>query len=148
MPTLAHQIARIYERDLQSHLYSGSTAAGQSFVHKEDMTDAFVRAIERRRELPPELTLLVGEEDAPSYDELQDMLGRLIHGEKEWATISVPKWAAKAGAGLQVAAEPLIPDSIDRGEKPSVITPEESRAVVAAILKAEQSARENRAVEF
>jgi nucleoside-diphosphate-sugar epimerase len=30
----------------------------------------------------------------------------------------VPKWAAKAGAGLQAAAEPLIPDSIDRGEKP------------------------------
>lgn len=118
VPTLAHQIARIYERDLQSHLYSGSTAAGQSCVHKEDMTDAFVRAIERRRELPQELTLLVGEEEAHSYDELQDMLGRLIHGAEEWATISVPKWAAKAGAGLQVAAEPLIPDSIDRGEKP------------------------------
>ncbi|MBM0105923.1 NAD-dependent epimerase/dehydratase family protein [Steroidobacter sp. S1-65] len=118
VPTLAHQIARIYERDLQSHLYSGSTAAGQSCVHKEDMTEAFVRAIERRGQLPPELTLLVGEEEAPSYDELQDTLGRLIHGADEWATISVPKWAAKAGAGLQVAAEPLIPDSIDRGEKP------------------------------
>lgn len=118
VPTLAHQIARIYERDLQSHLYSGSTAAGQACVHKEDMTDAFVRAIERRRELPRELTLLVGEEDAPSYDELQDRLGRLIHGAQEWATLSVPKWAAKAGAGLQFAAEPLIPDSLDRGEKP------------------------------
>lgn len=34
------------------------------------------------------------------------------------------------------------------GDKPTVITPEESRLVVAAILKAEQSARENRALEF
>jgi nucleoside-diphosphate-sugar epimerase/uncharacterized membrane protein len=118
VPTLAHQIARIYERDFQSHLYSGSTSAGQSFVHKSDMTDAFVRAIEHRRRLPAELTLLVGEEEAMSYDELQDTLGRLIHGADEWTTLSVPKWAAKAGAGLQVAAEPLIPDAIDRGEKP------------------------------
>lgn len=118
MPTLAQQIARIYERDLQSHLYAGSTAAGQSCVHKEDMTEAFVRAIERRHELPAEVTLLIGEDEALSYDELQDTLGLLIHGAEEWATISVPKWAAKAGAGLQVAAEPLIPDSIDRGEKP------------------------------
>lgn len=118
VPTLAHQVARIYERDFQSHLYAGSTAAGQSCVHKADMTDAFVRAIERRRALPPELTLLIGEERALSYDELQDTLGRLIHGEDEWATISVPNWAAKVGAGLQVSAEPLIPDSIDRGEKP------------------------------
>jgi nucleoside-diphosphate-sugar epimerase len=28
VPTLANQIARIYERDLQSHLYSGSTLVG------------------------------------------------------------------------------------------------------------------------
>ncbi|MDA0833234.1 MAG: Gfo/Idh/MocA family oxidoreductase [Planctomycetota bacterium] len=37
---------------------------------------------------------------------------------------------------------------IDRGEKPTVITPEESRMVVDAVLKAEQSARENRIVAF
>ena len=34
------------------------------------------------------------------------------------------------------------------GEKPTVITPEESRAVVHAVLMAEQSARENRMIEF
>jgi UDP-N-acetylglucosamine 3-dehydrogenase len=34
------------------------------------------------------------------------------------------------------------------GEKPTVITPEESRAVVHAVLMAERSAREDRAVEF
>lgn len=34
------------------------------------------------------------------------------------------------------------------GEKPSVITPEESRAVVHAVRMAERSARENRVIEF
>jgi hypothetical protein len=33
VPTLAHQIARIYERDMHSHLYSGNLEAGQSLVH-------------------------------------------------------------------------------------------------------------------
>ena len=37
---------------------------------------------------------------------------------------------------------------IVRGEKPSVITPEESRNVVSAIQNAELAARENRVVEF
>jgi nucleoside-diphosphate-sugar epimerase len=33
VPTLANQIARIYERDLQSHLYSGATDVGQAVAH-------------------------------------------------------------------------------------------------------------------
>jgi UDP-N-acetylglucosamine 3-dehydrogenase len=37
---------------------------------------------------------------------------------------------------------------IDRGETPAVITPEESREVVHAIRTAEQSAAENRVIEF
>jgi UDP-N-acetylglucosamine 3-dehydrogenase len=37
---------------------------------------------------------------------------------------------------------------VARGEKPSVITPKESREVVAAMRAAEQSARENRVVAF
>jgi nucleoside-diphosphate-sugar epimerase len=120
VPTIANQIARIYERDLQSHLYAGNTAAGQACVHKEDMTDAFVRAVERRAELPSDVTILIGEEEAPSYETLQDTIGQLIHGADEWATITLPKWAAKAGAKLQVAAEPVVPDAIDQGEKPFV----------------------------
>ena len=48
VPTLAHQIARIYERDLQSYFYSGDPLAGQSMLHREDMLDAFRRAVDRR----------------------------------------------------------------------------------------------------
>jgi UDP-N-acetylglucosamine 3-dehydrogenase len=37
---------------------------------------------------------------------------------------------------------------VTAGRKPTVITPEESRAVVHAVLTAERSARENRVIEF
>jgi hypothetical protein len=37
---------------------------------------------------------------------------------------------------------------IAAGESPSVITPQESRDVVQAVLMAERSARENRVIEF
>ena len=40
---LAHQIQRIYERQLTSRLYRGSTAHGQSFLHMDDLVDAIAR---------------------------------------------------------------------------------------------------------
>ncbi len=120
VPTLAQQIARIYERDVKSHLYAGDTRTGQAFVHKDDMVDAFCRAIDRRDRLPDDVTILVGEPDALGYGALQETIGRLIHGEDEWATITVPKTLARAGARLEVLAEPVVPDAIDQGEKPFI----------------------------
>ncbi|HSX63574.1 MAG TPA: NAD(P)-dependent oxidoreductase, partial [Pseudoxanthomonas sp.] len=119
VPTLAQQIARIYERDFMGYLYSGDPRAGQSMIHRDDMIDAFRRTIERRGELPDALTVLVGEPEAMGYQDLQDTLGRLIHGEK-WTTISVPQPLAKVGAWVQGVAEPLVPDAIDQGKKPFI----------------------------
>lgn len=120
VPTFANQIARIYERDFQSHLYSGDTDAGQAMVHREDMIDAFVRAIDRRGQLPDETVILVGEPDTIGYDDLQDRLGCLIHGEADWATLRVPSGVAGVGAWVQDKAEPLVPDAIDGGERPFI----------------------------
>jgi nucleoside-diphosphate-sugar epimerase len=97
---LAHQIQRIYERQLAGHLYSGESAHGQSFLHMDDLIDAIERIVLRRDRLPPELPLLLGEPDVLSYDELQHTLGRLIHGE-EWDTYEIPTPLAKAGSWLQ-----------------------------------------------
>lgn len=119
VPTLAEQIRRIYERDPASHAYPGSLETGQSLLHKDDMIDAFVRAVDRRKELPPETTILVGEARAMSYGELQDRIGKLIHGE-EWPTLIVPKPIAATGARLAELAEPIVPDAIDQGEKPFI----------------------------
>jgi nucleoside-diphosphate-sugar epimerase len=51
---------------------------------------------------------------------LQDELGYLIHGEKEWPTLRLPKTVAAAGAWLQDKLEPIVPDAIDQGEAPFV----------------------------
>ena len=97
---LAHQIQRIYERDLTSRLYSGSTAHGQAFVHMDDLVDAIERAVERRTSLPREAPVLIGEPDALTYDELQHTIARLIRGSSK-ETIEIPSQLAplaKAGA--------------------------------------------------
>jgi nucleoside-diphosphate-sugar epimerase len=120
VPTLTNQIARIYERDFQSHLYAASTDVGQSMVHRNDMLEAFRRTIDRRGDLPSGTVILIGEEEAPGYGELQDELGRLIHGEAEWPTLRLPGVAAAAGAWLQQKTEPLVPDALDQGEPPFV----------------------------
>lgn len=120
VPTLSHQIKRIYERGAKSHLYSGDLRVGQATVHKSDMVEAFRLAVKAREELPEFTELLIGEADVMSYDSLQDELGRLIHGESEWKTLKVPKPLARAGAWAEEHLEPVIPDAIDQGEKPFI----------------------------
>jgi nucleoside-diphosphate-sugar epimerase len=120
VPTMAQQFARIYERDLQSYFYSGSTLVGQAMLHRNDMLDAFRRTIDRRSTLPGETAILVGEADAIGYDALQDRLGTLMHGIDDWTTLQVPKPLAAAGLWVQARLEPVIPDAIDKGEAPFV----------------------------
>ncbi|MFC0808855.1 NAD-dependent epimerase/dehydratase family protein [Ensifer sp. P24N7] len=97
---LANQIARIYEEDPTGHLYPGDLRTGQSFIHLNDLTDAVTRLIDRRKELPSELALLLGEPEVIGYGELQAEIGQLIHGEP-WETREVPKALAKAGVWVQ-----------------------------------------------
>jgi uncharacterized membrane protein len=84
------------------------------------MIDAFRRAVDRREELAPDAVILIGEPDAIGYDALQDEIGRLIHGEAEWTTLRVPKPAATVGALVEEKLEPIVPDALDRGEKPFI----------------------------
>ncbi len=99
-PPLAHQMQRIHERQLAGRLYSGETSHGQAFIHLEDVVDVIERAVERRAQLPPETTILIGEPDTLSYDELQHSFMRLIQG-KSSETQNVPGPVAKVGAWLQ-----------------------------------------------
>jgi len=115
---IANQIQRINEKQLTSRFYPADPARGQSFVHLDDLIDALVLAIERRKQLPPETTLLIGEPDTVSYGDLQEELGRLLHGEA-WNTYRIPAVIAKAGAWVQdnlpFGPEPFIkPWMIDR----------------------------------
>jgi nucleoside-diphosphate-sugar epimerase len=110
---LAHQIQRVYERRLTAKVYPGDITRGQAFVHLEDLLEAIDLAIARRRELPAEAIVLIGEPKTPGYDTLQREFARLIHGEEEeWETREIPKTLAEAGAWLQ--------DVMPFGEEPFI----------------------------
>jgi nucleoside-diphosphate-sugar epimerase len=98
---LAHQIQRIYERRVTSRVFPGDTSTGQSFVHLNDVVAALRATVARRAVLPPVAVILIGERDPISYDELQRTLAWLIHGERDWDTVQIPKAVAKAGAWVQ-----------------------------------------------
>ena len=98
---LANQMQRIYERRLTSKVFPGDTATGQSFVHLDDVVEAFRASVARRATLPREVAILIGEPDPLSYDELQRSFAAHIHGERDWDTTQIPKTVAKAGAWVQ-----------------------------------------------
>lgn len=117
---LAHQIQRIYEKQLTSHLYPGDTSVKQSFVHLDDLVDAVELSMKKRDQLGPYAVFLIGEEDTMSYDEIQQDVGHLLYGT-DWNTMYVPKPVAKAGAWLQEVVpfgeEPFIrPWMADRAD--------------------------------
>lgn len=105
-PTLSHQIKRIYERDMQSHVFPGNKDCGQSFVHIDDAIDSIVKTIERRNELPEEVAILIGEGETFGYEQMQNAIGQALHG-KEWTTIRIPETVAKTGAWVQDKADVL-----------------------------------------
>ena len=120
-PPLANQIQRIFERQLASHLYSGDTSHRLSYLHMQDLVDAIERVVERRVKLPAETTMLIGESEALSYDELQHGFIKLIHGES-WETYSVPSLIAKVGAWAEGLLPAFIkPWMIDRANDDYVI---------------------------
>lgn len=97
---IAQQIARIYEKQLESYFFPGNKQHGQPFVHLDDLVDCFLTALERRHSLDAEELFLIAEGEVLSYAELQERIGELIHGEA-WPTIRIPKPVAKAGAWVK-----------------------------------------------
>jgi len=94
---LALQIQRIYERELVAYFSPGDPSSGrQPYVHNDDLVDAILLAVARRKELSPEVILLIGETESLGYDELQRAFGQLIHGV-EWNTRAIPPLLAKTG---------------------------------------------------
>lgn len=97
---ISHQIERIYEKKLESHFFAGELRHGAAFIHMDDLIDAMELAVEKRKELPQETVLLIGENKTLSYGELQKGISQLLFG-KPIKTFSLPKWFAKIGASLQ-----------------------------------------------
>jgi nucleoside-diphosphate-sugar epimerase len=105
---IGHQIQRIYDKDLTSRFFPGDLLHGNAFLHLNDLDDALVKTVEKRYDLPDEITLNISEPKTYSYEELQNTIGELIH-DKEWKTFKIPKPLAKVGAWAQdLVGDPFI----------------------------------------
>lgn len=117
---IAQQIRRIYEKRLESHFFPGNPEHAQSFVHLDDLVRCLRLTIALRTARRGCEVFLIGEPESPSYEELQENLGRLLHG-REWRTLAIPKTVAKAGAwvrhrarnGKETLLEPWMMDLAD-----------------------------------
>ncbi len=141
---ISNQIQRIFERQITSRVYPGELSHGQAFLHLEDLIQALVLLVQKRTELPHELTLILAEQEAISYDELQRLIGWLLHRE-EWETQQIPKAMAKAGAWLQdnmpLVEEPFIkPWMIDLADEHYEVDTERARTLIG--WRAQHSLRE------
>jgi len=97
---LSNQIQRIYENQMNAHLFAGDLTHGSDYVHIQDLTDAVTQCVRLRKELPSELVLLIGEGKTLSYGYLQRHISSLLFN-KEFQTHSLPKSLAKFGAWIE-----------------------------------------------
>lgn len=117
---ISNQIQRIYENQFNAHVFAGDISHGASFMHMDDLVDAIVACVNKRKELPAELVLLLGEDKAYSYDYLQRRISTLVDG-KEFSTHTLPKPLAKVGAWVEnhapfMEATFIQPWMIDRAD--------------------------------
>lgn len=94
---ISNQIQRIYENKIEARLFAGNVDHGASFVHMDDVIEAIVLSVEKRKTLPPETVLLIGEPKTLSYDCIQQTISCLLYN-RCMCTYRVPKWFAKLGA--------------------------------------------------
>lgn len=97
---ISNQIQRIYENQLNAHLFAGDISHGADFMHMDDLVSAIVKCIEKRKELGPEETFILGEGTTYSYAYLQKRISTLLFN-KEIHTYAMPKPIAKVGAWAQ-----------------------------------------------
>jgi nucleoside-diphosphate-sugar epimerase len=102
---LSHQIQRIAEKQLESHVFPGDLTHGQSMVHLDDLAEAIRLGIDRGPSLPDISIVLIGEDRVMSYGQLQDAFGRLLW-DKPWETREIPKVVAKTGSWLENHLDP------------------------------------------
>jgi len=97
---ISQQISRIYEKQMESYVFPGDPSHGQALIHLNDLAACFEKVVEHREALPEEEMFLIAEPKPMSYEQLQDEIGKLIHGE-EWPAIRIPKFVAKSGARVK-----------------------------------------------
>lgn len=97
---ITNQIRRIYEKQLTSYFFPGDASHGSTFIHLDDLIAVMVKAVDKRKELPPDLILNIGEEETLSNADLQRIISTEIRGTEQ-KMFRIPKFLARIGAALQ-----------------------------------------------
>lgn len=105
---IANQIQRIFENQLTARFFPGDKTHGSTFLHIDDLIEAIVSAIERRKNLPDEYIVNIGEPNTLSYDRIQNIISQNLFN-KPWETRYIPPLLAKTGAWIQdIFGSPFI----------------------------------------
>jgi nucleoside-diphosphate-sugar epimerase len=88
---LANQIAFIWKRCFGYKILPGKGDGGISYIHIEDVLDAFEKAMLRAKEIPSGSIMVLSEETLISNNELFDIISREIYG-KYLNLIHLPGW--------------------------------------------------------
>lgn len=97
---ITNQIQRIYEKQISARLYPANVDHGSTYVHLKDLISAIALSIDKRKDLPAEAVINIGDDETLTYKELQNIISTEIHGEKS-QIIHIPNWFAKFGAFMQ-----------------------------------------------
>ncbi|NGX37114.1 MAG: N-acetyl-alpha-D-glucosaminyl-diphospho-ditrans,octacis-undecaprenol 4-epimerase [Chlamydiae bacterium] len=124
---ISQHIARIYEKKLESHFFPGNVDQGATFLHMDDLMRALKIIVEKRKELKPEELFVLGEGEVLNFGQLQDEIGRLLHG-KTWWTMRIPKWVAKCGAAVKKSF--IKPWMVDLADDHYEVDTQKARAVL------------------
>ncbi len=97
---IGHNIQRIYEHQVDSHLFPGNARHGNPFLHFEDLMDAYECCLKKRDSLPSEFVVNISEDKTIAYSDLQNQISEILE-HKDFELFRVPKWLAKAGAWVE-----------------------------------------------
>ncbi len=95
---LANQIAAIYRKDIGSRFLTGNGRGCISYVHIEDVLDAFDRILMRRNQISSGSVYILSEEDYIPYAELHRLLSQCIYGsDNSHRPVFMPGWLLRWG---------------------------------------------------
>ena len=97
---ISNQIQRIYEKSFTAHFFPGDMSHGASFMHMDDVVSILIKAVDKRKELPEQVTVLVGEEKTLSTRYLQNKISNELFGKNIWM-MRLPRFVAWLGAWAQ-----------------------------------------------
>lgn len=89
---LANQIAFIWKKCFGYRILPGKGIGGISYIHIEDVLDAFEKSMLMAKEIPSGSVMILSEEDFIPNNELCDLISREIYG-KSLNIIYLPRWA-------------------------------------------------------